>query len=47
LLFALVLGWAIWGDVPNLMAWCGIALLMGAGLDLLGRERASRGRAGR
>jgi len=42
LLFALVLGWAIWGDVPNLMAWCGIALLMGAGLDLLARERAGK-----
>jgi drug/metabolite transporter (DMT)-like permease len=42
LLFALVLGWAIWGDVPDVMAWCGIALLIGAGLDLLARERARR-----
>lgn len=43
LLFALVLGWLIWGDVPNLPAWCGIALLLGAGLYLLARERiASR-----
>lgn len=35
LLLALVLGWAIWGHVPNLLAWAGIALVMGAGLILL------------
>jgi drug/metabolite transporter (DMT)-like permease len=32
LLFALVLGWAVWGDVPNALAWAGIAMLVGAGL---------------
>ena len=39
-LFALVLGWAVWGDVPNALAWAGIALLMAAGLYLIRRERA-------
>ena len=35
LLFALLVGWAVWGDVPNLLAWIGIALLVGAGLYML------------
>ncbi len=35
LLFALLLGWLVWGDVPNAMAFCGIALLVGAGLYML------------
>ena len=35
LLFALVLGWAVWGDIPNLLAWIGIALLVGAGVYML------------
>lgn len=44
LLFAVVLGYAVWGDVPNAMAWTGIALLVGAGLYVLHSER-SRARA--
>jgi len=39
LLFALVLGWLVWGDVPNAMAFAGIALLVGAGLYVLHSER--------
>ncbi len=39
LLFALVIGWAVWGDVPNALAWAGIALLIAAGLYLVRRER--------
>lgn len=35
LLWALVLGWALWGHVPNALAWAGIVLVMGAGLVLL------------
>lgn len=31
LLFALVLGWALWGDVPNALAWVGIVMLVGRG----------------
>ncbi len=39
---ALVLGWVVWGDLPNLTGWTGIALLIGAGLYLLYREREAR-----
>jgi drug/metabolite transporter (DMT)-like permease len=35
LLFAVVLGYLVWGDVPNALAWRGIALLVGAGLFML------------
>lgn len=44
LLFALVLGFIVWGDVPNAVAWAGIALLVAAGLYVLHSER-SRPRA--
>jgi drug/metabolite transporter (DMT)-like permease len=39
LLFALVLGFAVWGEVPNALAWGGIALLVGAGWVVLHGER--------
>ena len=39
LLFALVLGYLVWGDVPNALAWGGIALLVAAGLYVLHGER--------
>jgi drug/metabolite transporter (DMT)-like permease len=39
LLWALVLGFVVWGDVPNAMAWWGIALLIGSGVYVLHRER--------
>ena len=32
LLYALLIGWAVWGDVPNGMALAGIALLVAAGV---------------
>ncbi|MCG2592653.1 DMT family transporter [Ramlibacter sp. XY19] len=35
LLFAVVLGYAVWGDVPNALAWSGIALLVAAGVAVL------------
>jgi drug/metabolite transporter (DMT)-like permease len=35
LLIAIALGWLIWGHVPNVMGWAGIALVIGAGLVLL------------
>lgn len=44
LLFALVLGYLVWGDVPDALAWGGIALLVAAGLYVLHGER-SRPRA--
>jgi drug/metabolite transporter (DMT)-like permease len=39
LLFAIGLGWLLWGDVPNAMAMAGIVLLVGAGLFMLTRAR--------
>jgi drug/metabolite transporter (DMT)-like permease len=39
LLMALVLGWAVWGDVPNALAWLGIAAVAASGLVLLRRQR--------
>ncbi|MBL8348435.1 MAG: DMT family transporter [Rubrivivax sp.] len=39
LLMAVLLGWVVWGDVPNALAWTGIALVLGAGLYLLRHER--------
>ncbi len=45
-LYAIVLGYLVWGDVPNALAWGGIALLVAAGLFVLYRERA-RTRAAR
>jgi drug/metabolite transporter (DMT)-like permease len=44
LLFALVLGYAVWRDVPNALAWAGIALLVAAGLYVLHGERARAAR---
>lgn len=35
LLFAVVLGFAVWGDVPNALAWSGIVLVVASGLYLL------------
>jgi hypothetical protein len=32
----------VWRDVPNLLAWAGIALLVGAGLAVLHGERRPR-----
>jgi drug/metabolite transporter (DMT)-like permease len=39
LLYALVLGHVIWGDVPDAVTWVGIGLLVGAGLILIGSNR--------
>jgi drug/metabolite transporter (DMT)-like permease len=39
LLVALLLGWAVWGHVPDALAWAGITLLLGTGLYLLHDER--------
>jgi drug/metabolite transporter (DMT)-like permease len=45
LLVALVLGYVIWGDVPNALAWAGIALIIGSGLYILQGERRRAARA--
>jgi len=38
-LWALAIGYVLWGDVPNLLAIAGIAVVVGAGLYVLHRER--------
>ena len=40
LLVALVIGFAVWGEIPNGLGWGGIALLVGAGLYMLHSEHA-------
>ena len=42
LLWALVIGNLVWGDVPNLLAWAGIVLLIGAGLLMMQQQRVRR-----
>ena len=42
LLFAAALGYIVWGDTPNLLAWCGITLVIGAGIYVLRASRRSR-----
>jgi drug/metabolite transporter (DMT)-like permease len=37
LLMAVALGWLVWGELPNAIAWCGIALVVAAGLYLMRR----------
>jgi drug/metabolite transporter (DMT)-like permease len=37
--FGVLLGWFVWGEFPDLVAWCGIALILGSGLYALQRER--------
>jgi len=42
LLFATLAGFAIWGDIPNLLAWCGIALVIASGIYVLRVSRRAR-----
>jgi drug/metabolite transporter (DMT)-like permease len=39
---ATLVGWAVWGDLPDALAWAGIALIVGAGLYALWRERKTK-----
>jgi drug/metabolite transporter (DMT)-like permease len=39
LLFALLIGYVAWGDVPNMLGWAGIFLLAMSGLLILRSER--------
>jgi drug/metabolite transporter (DMT)-like permease len=41
-LWAIAIGYTLWGDVPNLLAFAGIAVVVGAGLYILHRERSLR-----
>lgn len=43
LLFATIAGFVVWGDKPNVLGWCGIALVIASGIYVLrasGRSRA-------
>lgn len=42
ILWAIILGYVLWGDVPNGLALCGIIILVGSGLYLMHRERVVR-----
>lgn len=39
---AVLLGWAVFGDLPALVAWIGIAIIVGSGLYVVHRERVTR-----
>ena len=39
MVFAVALGWWVWGELPDATAWCGIALILASGLYALHRER--------
>lgn len=39
LLWATMLGWVFWREIPDPVAWTGISLVLGAGLYALHRER--------
>jgi drug/metabolite transporter (DMT)-like permease len=41
-LWAIAIGYVIWGDVPNPLAFAGIAVVIGSGLYILHRERVRR-----
>lgn len=49
IIFAAILGMVFWGDRPDLLAWAGMALIIGSGLlsiwRTLGEERLMHGRA--
>jgi drug/metabolite transporter (DMT)-like permease len=39
ILWAIAIGYVMWGDVPNLLAMAGIAVIVASGLYILHRER--------
>ena len=41
-LFATIVGFVVWGDTPNALAWGGIGLLIGSGIYLLRASRRAR-----
>lgn len=38
MIWGVIFGWLIWGDLPDRAGWLGIAIIMGAGLYVLWRE---------
>jgi drug/metabolite transporter (DMT)-like permease len=39
LLWAVIIGWVVWSQVPDGLTWAGIGLIVGAGLYIVHRER--------
>ena len=39
LMWALLIGFVVWGDIPNALGWLGIALLIGSGVVMLHQQR--------
>jgi drug/metabolite transporter (DMT)-like permease len=39
LVLALLIGWLVWGDLPDALGWAGLALLMATGVYLIRAER--------
>jgi drug/metabolite transporter (DMT)-like permease len=46
IVWAVLYGWLVWGQLPNGLAWAGIVLIMAAGLFVMRRERAPSDRGG-
>ena len=44
--FMVLLGWAVFGNLPDAATWAGIAIIAGAGLYIIVRERAGGGAGG-
>lgn len=43
LVFAFIIGWLVWGEVPPAVVWIGAAVIVGAGMIIIWREqRAER-----
>ncbi|MDB5487572.1 MAG: hypothetical protein JWQ58_1287 [Reyranella sp.] len=42
ILWALAIGYVVWGEIPNTLAITGIAVIVGSGLYILHRERVRR-----
>ena len=36
---ALIYGYLIWGDIPDMLTWFGIILILGSGIYTIHRER--------
>ena len=45
-LFATIVGFVVWGDTPNALAWGGIALVVGSGVYILRASRRTRAASG-
>ena len=44
LIWAVLYGWLVWGQLPNGLAWAGIVLIIGGGLFVMRREGRPSGR---